>query len=43
MDSNIKMWLLTLTGVLLFSSKALDIISTYRNIDQQGEANPLAK
>ena len=43
MDSNIKMWLLTLTGILLFSSKALDIISTYRNIDQQGEANPLAK
>ena len=43
MESNIKMWLLTLTGILLFSSKALDIISTYRNIDQQGEANPLAK
>ena len=43
MDSNAKMWLLTLTGLLLFSSKALDIISTYRNIDRQGEANPLAK
>jgi len=43
MDSNIKMWLLTLTGVLLFSSKALDIISTYRKINQQGEVNPLAK
>ena len=43
MDSNIKMWLLTLTGVLLVSSKTLDIISTYRNIHQQGEANPLAK
>ncbi len=43
MDSNIKMWLWTLTGTLLFSSKALDIISTYRNIDRQGEANPLAK
>ena len=37
------MWLLTLTGVLLVSSKTLDIISTYRNIHQQGEANPLAK
>lgn len=43
MDSNVKMWLLILTGLLLFSSKALDIVSTYRNIDRQGEANPLAK
>jgi hypothetical protein len=43
MDSNIKIWLLTLTGVLLFSSKALDMISTYRNIHKQEEANPLAK
>lgn len=43
MDSNIKMWLLTLTGIMLFLSKSLDIISTYRNIHQQGETNPLAK
>jgi hypothetical protein len=43
MDSNIKLWLLTVTGVLLISTKALDIISTYRNIHKQGEANPLAK
>ena len=43
MDSNVNMWLLILTGILLFSSKALDIVSTYRNIDRQGEANPLAK
>ena len=43
MNDTIKLWLMLLTGLLLFSSKALDIVSTYRNIDRQGEANPLAK
>lgn len=32
-----------LTGVLLFTSKALDIITTYRHIGTRGEANPLAQ
>ena len=43
MDITIKTWLMLLTGVLLFTSKALDIITTYRHIGARGEANALAR
>ena len=39
----VELWMLAITALLLLSSKALDVISTYRHIATSGEANPLAQ